>query len=131
MKPTRTRPIFLYDADCGVCDQGVARMRERMQPDVDFVPYGEADLDALGVTVAECELSPVLVAVDGSHVAGPQAMAGVLRTAGRPQRMAAAVMSTPPVACLLDAVFPHLYRQRHRLPGGGDTCRVPAMEASS
>lgn len=126
-----TRPVFLYDADCGVCDQGVARIRDVVRPDVDLVPYRDADLDSLGVTERECEQAPILVRPNGTHVAGPAAMAGVLRTGGRRHRAAAAVMSAPGVRHALQAVFPHAYRQRHRLPGGGQNCQVPDRGAAA
>lgn len=101
-------------------------IRKNVRPDVDIVPYREADLASLDVTELECEQAPILVLPDGSHLAGPRAMAAMLRTGGRRHRAAAMVMSAPGVRHLLWALFPHVYRNRYRLPGGGDSCRVPA-----
>ena len=134
--PTRpARPVFLYDADCGVCDRGVARIRARVRPSVDLLPYQSVDLARLGVTEAECLDGPVLVHEDGTHVVGPPAVAGMLRTAGAPFRSIGSVMSLPIVSAALGRLGPIAYRNRYRLPGAGDSCRTvpagPVAEVSS
>lgn len=130
-----TRPLFLYDADCGVCEKGTARFRSRIKPPVDLVPYQSVDLAGLGVTEAECLDGPVLVRADGTHVVGPPAVAGMLRTAGAPYRAVGTLMDAPVVSAALRRLGPVAYRNRYRLPGAGDSCRAvptgPAAEVPS
>lgn len=118
------RPTFLFDADCGPCQDGTDLIKRRIAPAVDFVPRQSADLDGLGVSRDECLVAPVLVRGDGSHVAGRRAMAEMLGTAGSPYRQVGALMSAPGVAQVLDRAMPFMYRNRHRLPGATDACRV-------
>ena len=119
-----TTPIFLFDADCGVCQQGTARIRETIAPPVEIVGYQSVDLVALGVSEAEVDRGPVLVRADGSHVVGPGAIAELLATARSPFRQAGQVMLLPGIRQALGAVGPVMYRNKHRLPGVSDSCRV-------
>lgn len=115
---------FLFDADCGVCQDGTDRMRSRIRPPVSFQPYQSSDLRALGVTEQECFEGPVLVRPDGSHAVGPGAIAGLLLSARRPYRFVGLAMNAPGIRQALDRIGPSLYRQRHRLPGATAACRV-------
>ena len=119
-----TSPLFLFDADCGICETATDRIRQTIAPPVEIVGYQSVDLEALGVSTAEVEVGPVLVRSDGSHVVGPGAMAELLTTARSPYRQAGRVMLLPGIRQVLGAVGPVMYRNKHRLPGVGDSCRV-------
>jgi predicted DCC family thiol-disulfide oxidoreductase YuxK len=120
-----TTPLFLFDGDCGLCENAVDRMKRRIAPPIDFATYQSVDIDALGVSLATCLEGPVLVRADGSHVVGVGAMAGMLRTARNPYRFFGRAMMAPGVSPLLDRVQSVFYRNRHRLPGGTEACRIP------
>lgn len=100
-------------------------MKSRIAPPIDFATYQSVDLGALGVTLATCLEGPVLVRADGSHVVGVGAMAGMLRTARNPYPFFGRVMMAPVVSLLLNRVQSVFYRNRHRLPGGTEACRLP------
>lgn len=119
-----TRPVFLFDADCGICQTGTDRIRERIAPPVEIVGYQSVDLDSLGVSEADVEEGPVLVRADGTHVVGPGAMAELLAASRSPYRQAGRTMQLPGVRQVLGAVGPVMYRNKHRLPGASDSCRV-------
>ena len=119
-----TTPIFLFDADCGVCQTGTDRIRQSIAPPVEIVGYQSVDLDSLGVPVADVEEGPVLVRLDGTHVVGPAAMAELLGTARAPYRQVGRAMQLPGIRHALAAVGPVMYRNKHRLPGASDSCRV-------
>jgi predicted DCC family thiol-disulfide oxidoreductase YuxK len=119
-----TTPLFLFDADCGICQQGTDRIRETIAPPAEIVGYQSVDLDALGVSEKAVEEGPVLVRSDGTHVVGPRAMAELLASARSPYRQAGRVMLLPGVRQVLGAVGPVMYRNKHRLPGASDSCRV-------
>ena len=124
MDRTRT-PLWLYDGDCGPCDQAAERIRTRVAPAAQLRPYQSADLEALGVGPDEVLRGPVLVRSDGSHVVGPQSMAELLRMSGSPFRQVGTVMLAPGIRQLLAALGPRMYQQRHRLPGATAACRTP------
>lgn len=119
------RPVFLYDGDCGPCDAAITMMRNRIAQAVEFVPYQGADIAALGVSEAEVLTSPVLVWPDGSHTVGPAAMSGMMMTARNPFRTIGRVMGAPGPRHVLGVLQPIMYRNRHRMPGGTDACRIP------
>lgn len=119
-------PVFLFDADCGLCQTGTDRIRRRGHPTVPIRPYQSVELDALGVTVADVHEGPVLVRADGSVVVGPRAVAELLRTARLPLRLVGGVMLVPGIRHLLATAGPTMYRNKHRLPGANDACSIPA-----
>jgi predicted DCC family thiol-disulfide oxidoreductase YuxK len=117
-------PIFLFDADCGICETATDRIRQTVAPPVEIVGYQSVDLQSLGVSTTEVEVGPVLVRADGTHVVGPGAMAELLTTARAPYRQAGRVMLLPGIRRVLGTVGPVMYRNKHRLPGVGDSCQV-------
>jgi hypothetical protein len=117
--------MWLYDGDCGPCDQAAARIRARVAPPADVRPYQSVDLEDLGVGQDEVLRGPVLVRSDGSHVVGPQSMAELLGMSRSPFRQVGSVMRAPGVRQALAAIGPHMYQQRHRLPGATSACRTP------
>ncbi|MCF8539907.1 MAG: DUF393 domain-containing protein [Candidatus Nanopelagicales bacterium] len=120
----RERPVFLFDGDCGVCQNGTDSIRARVRPPVDIVAYQSVDLADYGVTETDVLEGPVLVRTDGSHVIGPLGMAEMLRTARAPFRYIGGFMLLPGVRHALRALGPAMYRNRSRLPGSNDACRV-------
>lgn len=119
-----TRPVFLFDADCGICQTGTDRIRQTIAPAVEIVGYQSVDLEALGVPVADVERGPVLVRANGTHVVGPAAMAELLATARSPYRQAGRAMQLPGIRHALGVIGPVMYRNKHRFPGVSDSCRV-------
>ncbi len=51
-------------------------------------------------------------------------MAELLASARSPYRQAGRVMLLPGIRQVLGAVGPVMYRNKHRLPGASDSCRV-------
>lgn len=119
------QPIFLYDADCGICESGTQRMRERFAPPVRIQSWQQADLATLGVTVEECLRSPVFVRTDGTHEVGAASMLAMMATLGDRGRRRARILGAAPVRPLFARAFSLFYRNRNRLPGGTDACRIP------
>ena len=118
--------MWLFDGDCGPCEQASRGMRSVINPPVDMKPYQSVDLDALGVTLADVADGPVLVQSDGSHLVGPAAMAAMMRLSGIPFRQVGAVMAAPGIRQTLGAIGPRLYHQRFRLRGCWSDCQVDA-----
>lgn len=122
---TTPTPVFLFDDDCGVCREGTTKMRQHVRPPIAIVPYQSVDTASLGVTERQLAEGPVLVQLDGRVSVGPAAMSGLLRASRRPYRWIGVAMELPGVRHALAAVGPHLYRQRHRLPGASGSCALP------
>lgn len=124
METTLTRPIFLFDADCGVCQNGTDAIRARVNPPVDIVGYQATDFAALGVTEQELSEGPVFVDVDGTRAVGPLGMARMLTLAGPGYRLMGRVMLAPGIRNVLAKIGPTMYRNKDRLPGATPACSV-------
>jgi predicted DCC family thiol-disulfide oxidoreductase YuxK len=121
---------LLYDGDCGVCDQGMQRMRTRMKPPVTIASYQSMDIDAMGVRLdTVVNQGPVLVQGDADVLVGPAAIAQVMQLSGRPYAPIGKVMNAPGIRQVLAWIGPKLYRQRYRMPGAGESCKVPTTES--
>lgn len=118
-------PVFLYDADCGICERGIQRMRARFSPPVLMQAWQQADLEVLGVTVEECLRSPVFVHASGGHEVGAASMLAMMATTGSRGRRRARLLGSPVLRPWFERAFALFYRNRHRLPGGTDACRLP------
>ena len=126
MTTPQTRPLWLYDGDCGLCEEGSARIRAVVDPPVDMAAYQSVDLDVLGVDASDVLEGPVLCRPDGSYLVGPEAMGTMLSMSRRPFSMVGRTMLAPGVRHGLRRLGPRLYRARHRVPGAAGSCDVPS-----
>lgn len=124
MTPTLERPLFLFDADCGVCQNGTDAIRERINPPVDIVASNAVDYQALGITRDDLDEGPVFVTEKGEFVVGPVGMARMLSMSRRPYRYVGRLMLLPGIRHALAALGPAMYRNRYRLPGSTPACEV-------
>jgi predicted DCC family thiol-disulfide oxidoreductase YuxK len=116
---------FVYDGDCAFCTQCAEFIARRIPTGARVVPWQFSDLDALGLTVAECEEAVQWVGADGVRAAGPDAIAKLLADSGPVWRMAGAGLRFPPVRAAAWPVYRWVARNRHRLPGGTAACSLP------
>jgi predicted DCC family thiol-disulfide oxidoreductase YuxK len=83
------------------------------------------DIDALGVTAAECDAA--VQWVDGSRrAAGPGAIAALLRTSHLGWRVAGVLLGSRLGQALTWPFYRWVARNRHRMPGGTAACALPA-----
>jgi predicted DCC family thiol-disulfide oxidoreductase YuxK len=122
------RPVFLYDGDCAFCTTCARFVERRIPSRADLLPWQFADLTALGVTAAQAEAAVQWVGADGVVASGPDAIALLLRDAGRLWAVPGRALQ----ARLLRAAAWPLYRwiadHRHLLPGGTAACSLPQAE---
>lgn len=119
------QPTFVYDGDCAFCTS-CARFLERHVPSgARVLPWQFADLDALGLTAADCTAAVQWVAADGTRSAGPDAIARLLAESRPWWRMVGLLLRLPPVRLLAWPAYRLVARNRHRMPGGTAACAVP------
>ncbi|MEH0820787.1 MULTISPECIES: thiol-disulfide oxidoreductase DCC family protein [unclassified Micromonospora] len=119
------RSTFVYDGDCAFCTRCAEFIERRIPTGARVVPWQFADLDALGLTEAECEEAVQWVGADGSRAAGPDAIARLLGDSGPVWRVAGAGLRLPPVRLTAWPAYRWVARNRHRLPGGTAACSLP------
>ncbi|MFG1803393.1 thiol-disulfide oxidoreductase DCC family protein [Micromonospora carbonacea] len=120
------RSTFVFDGDCAFCTKCAEFIERRIPTRARVLPWQFADLDALGLTAAECADAVQWVGAEGSRAAGPDAIARLLGDSGPLWRVAGAGLRFPPVRLAAWPVYRWVARNRHRLPGGTAACAVPS-----
>jgi hypothetical protein len=118
------RPVFLFDADCGVCQNSTEIMKKQINPPVDFQPYQNFDYESFGITVKDLSEGPILISIDSTFLVGPLGMAKLLTISRKPYRYLGKAMMLPGVRHLLRRIGPSLYAKRRYLPGATDSCAI-------
>jgi predicted DCC family thiol-disulfide oxidoreductase YuxK len=132
MMRTAGTATLVYDGDCGFCTW-VALRGERLLPaSVTAVPWQQADLPALGLSVAAVERAVQWVSPGEPPAAGHRAIARWLMASGLPWSLAGRIMLMWPVSWLAAGVYRLVAANRHRIPGpwrrDGVTCGVTREE---
>jgi predicted DCC family thiol-disulfide oxidoreductase YuxK len=122
---TNVPPTFVYDGDCAFCSSCADFIGRRVPTPAQVVPWQFADLDALGLTVAQCEEAVQWVGADGTTAAGPDAIARLLRSSGAAWRPIGRLLQVPPARVIAWPVYRWVARNRHRMPGATAACAVP------
>jgi predicted DCC family thiol-disulfide oxidoreductase YuxK len=123
-----TAPTFIFDGDCAFCSTCARFIERRMRTSAAVVAWQHADLDALGLTVAECEEGVQWVAADGAVSAGPAGIGRLLVDAGSYWRPLGWLLLAPPLSWLARPVYRLIARNRDKLPGGTAACALPQAE---
>jgi predicted DCC family thiol-disulfide oxidoreductase YuxK len=122
----KQRPTFLFDGDCSFCSLCAEYIERRIPTLATVVPWQFADLEALELTVAECESAVQWVGADGVRAAGPDAIALLLRDAGRLWRVPGFMLRLPPARATAWPAYQWIAEHRHLMPGGTAACAVPS-----
>jgi predicted DCC family thiol-disulfide oxidoreductase YuxK len=123
-----TTPTFVYDGDCSFCSTCAGFIERRVPTRARVIPWQFADLGALGLTVEQCESAVQWVGTDGAVAAGPDAIARLLRDAGRLWQFAGGTLALGPVRLAAWPVYHWIADHRHLLPGGTAACSLPQAQ---
>ena len=124
---TGVTPTFVYDGDCSFCTSCAEFIERRIPTRARVVPWQFADLDALGLTQQECEQAVQWVSFP-RRASGPDAIALLLRDAGRFWGVAGAGLELGPVRFAAWPVYRWVADHRHLLPGGTAACSLPQAQ---
>jgi predicted DCC family thiol-disulfide oxidoreductase YuxK len=126
------QPTFVYDGDCAFCTSCAKFAQRRVPSPARIVPWQFSDLDALGLTAAQCEEAVQWVDPrTGVTAAGPDAIADLLAASNLFWRPAGALLRLRPVRALAWPAYRWVARNRHRMPGGTAACAVPRSAPES
>ena len=120
-------PIFVYDGDCAFCTTCARFIERRIPTRAAVVPWQFADLPKLGLTVEQCEAAVQWVGADGT-AAGPDAIARLLRDAGRLWKLAGVTLDAKPVRAAAWPMYRWVADHRHLMPGGTASCALPQAQ---
>lgn len=122
------QPTFVYDGDCGFCTRSAQFLQRRVPSAASIIPWQQADLSALGLTSAECDRAVQWVAPGRPALAGPEAIAALLRASSLRWRLAGGLLAFRPVSALAWPIYRWIARNRHRMPGGTAACVLPSAQ---
>lgn len=122
------RPTFVFDGDCAFCSSCVRFIEARIPTTATIVPWQFSDLDALGLTLDEVESAVQWIGPDGTRAAGPDAIALLLRDAGRFWELPGRALQLRPVGLLAWPVYNWIAEHRHMMPGGTEACSLPQAQ---
>ncbi|MEV6685925.1 DUF393 domain-containing protein [Streptomyces sp. NPDC051130] len=121
----RTRPVLVYDGDCGFCTTSARAAQRLLRPACEFTAWQFADLDSLGVPRERAEYEALWVTPGGEVYGGAQAVAKLLLRAGGAWAVLGALLTLAPVRWIAHAVYRLVANNRGRLPGGTPACAAP------
>ncbi len=112
----------IFDADCGFCTASADWLGRHGR--VTTQPWQSLDLASVGLTEREVRDAAWYVAPDGRTLRGARAVAAALRECRLPWRPLGHLLDLPPVRPLAAVGYALVARNRHRLPGSTDACRL-------
>jgi len=122
------KPVFVYDGDCSFCTSCAQFIERRIPSRATVVPWQFADLDRLGLTPEQVESSVQWVGADGTIASGPDAIALLLRDAGRLWTVPGRALQVKAVGLVAWPAYRWIASHRHLLPGGTAACALPPAQ---
>jgi predicted DCC family thiol-disulfide oxidoreductase YuxK len=122
------KPVFVYDGDCSFCTSCAQFIERRIPSRATVVPWQFADLDRLGLTTEQAEAAVQWVGPDGTIAAGPDAIALLLRDAGRMWEVPGRAHQLKAVGAVAWPAYRWVSGHRHLLPGGTAACSLPQAQ---
>jgi len=111
----RTKPLFVFDGDCGLCRMRVARWRAALGDRVVFAPYQEVGERCPDIPIAEFAKQAYLFDVGGRVYRGAGAVFKILSFLPRRRWLLWSYERLPGVRFVCDAVYSSIAAHRGRL----------------
>ena len=117
--------MLIYDGDCRFCTSSAEWLRTRLLADQPIVAYQAVDLGRFGLTEADAAAAAYWVDAEGGLHRGAAAIAAALAACGGAWGIVGRGLALPPLSWLARGVYAVVARNRHRMPGGSASCRLP------
>jgi predicted DCC family thiol-disulfide oxidoreductase YuxK len=111
-----TRPLLVYDGDCGFCTWFVNALSQHLPRRVDLLPWQLADLGALGLTERNVETALQWIAPD-ERQSGHRAVAAWLQYERGLWQVLGNALITPPIDWVAAGVYRTIAVHRQHIPG--------------
>ena len=115
---------LLFDGDCGFCTKSIAWLDARSMLGHPAMPWQSVPEDELPVPVERLTTEVVLELPDGRVLGGADALAASVRASGSPLRFLGVVVAAAGLRVLARAVYRVIARNRYRMPGSSDACKI-------
>ena len=117
--------MLIYDGDCRFCTSSAEWLRARLPADQPIVAYQAVDLGRFGLTEADAAAAAYWFDAESGLHRGSAAIAAALVACGGTWRIVGRGLALPPLSWLARGVYAVVARNRHRMPGGSASCRLP------
>lgn len=122
---TPDRSFLIYDGDCGFCTTSANFFAEQIaDAPRSIAPWQALDLNKFGLTEAETNTAAYWVDADGVTHRAHKGIAQALISSPMPWPIAGWIMAVPPVSWIASVVYKVVAKNRYKLPGATDACRV-------
>lgn len=116
--------LLVFDGDCGFCTASARWIERRLPSSTSVQPWQVLDLDELGLTQGDVTAAAWWVDRRGRQHRGHAAIGRALIAAGGTWGVIGRLVITPPISWLARPAYWLIARNRHRLPGSTDACRI-------
>ncbi|MEE9415437.1 MAG: DUF393 domain-containing protein [Acidimicrobiales bacterium] len=116
--------MLIFDGDCGFCTTSAGWVKSILPPNVAVQPWQALDLESLGLTEADVTSAAYWVDESGATHRGHRGIGEALKASGQPWSLIGILIVTPPVSWLASLVYGLVAKNRYRLPGSTDSCKL-------
>lgn len=128
--PPYTRPVLIYDGDCGFCTTTAMWVKGQLTTPISVVPWQEiSDLGDLGLTVEDVTTAVYWVDAYGRTARGHVAAGRALLRMKPPYAWLGPLCLIPPTSWIAAALYRLVAKNRMRLPGATAACALPPPKA--
>lgn len=124
---SQTRSVLVYDGDCGFCTTSARWVESNVLPPGGSVaPWQSLDLEAFGLSEDDVTTASWWVDPQGGTHRGERGIAQLLVDRGGMWSLLGRIALMPPIIALLGVLYGIISKNRYRLPGATDACRLSA-----
>lgn len=120
-----SRALLIFDGDCGFCSRCARFVARRLPTRAEVKPWQRVDLAAYGVSPEQTRHELVWIGADGRIAGGAQAIARLLLDCGGLWAVPGLLLRVPPFRWVGHGLYRLVARNRYRMPGGTEACRLP------
>jgi len=122
---TPDHSFLIYDGDCGFCTTSANFFAEQIAGRPRSVaPWQALDLATFGLREAQTTTAAYWVDANGAAHRAHKGIAKALIASPMPWPIAGWILALPPMSWLASVLYKVVARNRHKLPGSTDACKV-------
>jgi predicted DCC family thiol-disulfide oxidoreductase YuxK len=121
-------PLLVYDGECGFCSRTAHWVADGLPVGTRVEPWQSLPIADLGLSEHDVTTAAWWIDESGRRHRGSRAVARALAAGRGWRRVAGRLLLLPPLSWLAVPVYELVARNRGRLPGAADLCRVPQRD---
>lgn len=116
---------LVYDGDCAFCTKCAVFIEQRLPAEAKVLTWQSLpDLSAVGLTEEDLETASYWFDETGRAWRGEEGIAMALASTGGIYKLGGRAILSPPFSWMSGPVYRWVSRNRNRMPGATDSCRI-------